>query len=760
MSDRLIDRGLKMENRKRKHRLFYQFLISHILIFAIPFTILSCVVYYNAVVSFKGEVESSNMFKLDQLKKTFDLMAKGLDKTASRISIDTDLTPFSVRNGSYNGVIAKDELATYKDSNVIAEEIALYFHGDDRLYTSVGMSSLETFFSSIYSVAASDADKLIMDLNNLREPELLRLSSVSNKQQNKILVYTVPIPRNSQSPYGTVVFFISESMFTEFATPILGDFIGGVYISDSKGDLFASKSKGIGLAEADIRQLISLYGDDGVYNALIDKEQYSMMRENSESTGWSYIVVMPTSQFIGRVLEMRTFILIVCTVVVMIGISIAFLLSRRQYRPIRGIADRIRSLHALRGNANESKHELDVLWSSVESTREMIEQLDYQRPIVREQFFFKLLKGMMKDVAEIETNVSRENLVWRGESFFVAVISIDSNEYIPMQSREELLRMLSVVPLSNAIGYGVEMTMEQAIVMLMNTDCEPSGMRQVQEAATSELSYLFEGCCGFKPMIGLGNAVSALIDVNRSFIEACAALETSAKSRSGSILFFNDISDWKERHDWYPVEEQIRLVQSMKQGNKEAANAALEAILLDLQEKDSSLFMFRCMSFDLVNTCLKAISEWKLTLLKGHVSLLTEFTSLEQLRQAMTGMIADICNQVESSKQNKNQELGERILRYIQDHFKEYDLNLERIADHFQMSLSYFSRFIREQTGFTFSEYVVDLRMEEVKRQLKQTGQPIKDIVAGVGYADVPNFIRKFKNAEGITPGQYRKLHS
>ncbi|WP_168122569.1 helix-turn-helix domain-containing protein [Paenibacillus sp. HB172176] len=749
-----------MENRKRKSHLFYQFLISHILIFAIPFTILSCVVYYNAVVSFKGEVESSNMFKLDQLKKTFDLMAKGLDKTASRISIDSDLTPFNVRNGSYNGVIAKDKLATYKDSNVIAEEIALYFHGDDRLYTSVGMSTLETFFSSIYPVAASDADSLMMDLDHLHSPELLRLPAPSNKQQANILVYAVPIPRNSQSPYGTVVFFLSESMLTEFADPILGDFIGGVYISDSKGDLFASKSTGIALAEADINHLLSRYDLDGVYNASIDKERYSMMRENSEATGWSYAVVMPTSQFIGRVLEMRTFILIVCAVVVTIGLSIAFLLSRRQYRPIRGVADRIRSLHALRDGANESKHELDVLWSSVESTREMIEQLDYQRPIVREQFFFKLLKGMMKDAGEIETNASREDLVWRGELFFVAVISIDSDEYIPTQNREGLLRTLSAVPLPDAVGYGVEMTMEQAIVMLVNTDCEPSGMRQIQETAASELSQLFEGCCGFKPMIGLGNAVSALTNVNRSFIEACAALETNVKSRSGSILFFNDISDLKERHDWYPAEEQIRLVQSMKQGNEEAANAALEAILLDLQGKDSSLFMFRCMSFDLVNTCLKAISELKLTLLKGHVSLLTEFTSLEQLRQAMTGMIADICKQVEASKQNKNHELGEQILRYVGDHFKEYDLNLERIADHFQMSLSYFSRFMKEQTGYTFSEYVADLRMEEVKRQLKQTGQPIKDIVAGVGYADVPNFIRKFKNAEGITPGQYRKLHS
>lgn len=69
-------------------RLFYQFLLSHVLIFAIPFIILTGVVYYNAVVRFKFEIEASNVYKLNQVKNTFDLLARGLDNTASRISID------------------------------------------------------------------------------------------------------------------------------------------------------------------------------------------------------------------------------------------------------------------------------------------------------------------------------------------------------------------------------------------------------------------------------------------------------------------------------------------------------------------------------------------------------------------------------------------------------------------------------------------------------------------------------------------------
>jgi AraC-like DNA-binding protein len=49
--------------------------------------------------------------------------------------------------------------------------------------------------------------------------------------------------------------------------------------------------------------------------------------------------------------------------------------------------------------------------------------------------------------------------------------------------------------------------------------------------------------------------------------------------------------------------------------------------------------------------------------------------------------------------------------------------------------------------------------MEDVKRQLRETDKPIKEIVVQVGYLDVANFTRKFKKIVGVTPGQYRNLN-
>ena len=90
---------------------------------------------------------------------------------------------------------------------------------------------------------------------------------------------------------------------------------------------------------------------------------------------------------LGRVLEMRTFVLLICGAVVAFGILIAVLLSTRQYRPIRNIADYVRTLQArTHGNDDRRHNELDLIRDSVQATRDLMKRIDEQRPIVREQF--------------------------------------------------------------------------------------------------------------------------------------------------------------------------------------------------------------------------------------------------------------------------------------------------------------------------------------------------------------------------------------
>lgn len=68
-----------------------------------------------------------------------------------------------------------------------------------------------------------------------------------------------------------------------------------------------------------------------------------------------------------------------------------------------------------------------------------------------------------------------------------------------------------------------------------------------------------------------------------------------------------------------------------------------------------------------------------------------------------------------------------------------------------------FKRRFTGATGYPPIAYVQRVRVEEAKRRLERTGEPVEAISYAVGYEDPASFRRLFKRIAGITPGAYRR---
>lgn len=68
-----------------------------------------------------------------------------------------------------------------------------------------------------------------------------------------------------------------------------------------------------------------------------------------------------------------------------------------------------------------------------------------------------------------------------------------------------------------------------------------------------------------------------------------------------------------------------------------------------------------------------------------------------------------------------------------------------------------FSRRFQAATGYAPQAYVQHLRIEQAKRRLERTSEPIEQVAWAVGYEDPSAFRRLFQRIAGITPGQYRR---
>ena len=78
-------------------------------------------------------------------------------------------------------------------------------------------------------------------------------------------------------------------------------------------------------------------------------------------------------------------------------------------------------------------------------------------------------------------------------------------------------------------------------------------------------------------------------------------------------------------------------------------------------------------------------------------------------------------------------------------------------ASEIGISENYLSRLVKKYTGRSVGAWIDIVRIQQAKRLLWETRQPIIDIAAAVGIEDQSYFSRLFKKETGLTPSGFRK---
>ena len=92
----------------------------------------------------------------------------------------------------------------------------------------------------------------------------------------------------------------------------------------------------------------------------------------------------------------------------------------------------------------------------------------------------------------------------------------------------------------------------------------------------------------------------------------------------------------------------------------------------------------------------------------------------------------------------------------------EYDqeLTLSGLAERLYLNPNYLSTLFKNETGTTFTQALLRIRMDKAKELLRTTKLKIYEIGSQVGYADSAHFSRVFKNQEAMSPYDYRDKYA
>ncbi|QGQ94461.1 helix-turn-helix domain-containing protein [Paenibacillus psychroresistens] len=112
-----------------------------------------------------------------------------------------------------------------------------------------------------------------------------------------------------------------------------------------------------------------------------------------------------------------------------------------------------------------------------------------------------------------------------------------------------------------------------------------------------------------------------------------------------------------------------------------------------------------------------------------------------------------------SVKENRSGLLDTRIekaIHYLTEHLANKHV-LGQLALRVELSESRFSHLLKEQTGESFIELLVKLRLQRAVKLLQLTTRQIKEIAFEVGFESAYYFTRRFTRQFGISPREYRR---
>lgn len=269
--------------------------------------------------------------------------------------------------------------------------------------------------------------------------------------------------------------------------------------------------------------------------------------------------------------------------------------------------------------------------------------------------------------------------------------------------------------------------------------------------------------------------VIAVSDICKGMCEAAqcaeqceAALNYRFLSGPKAAIYYNDIAAYTQIvPPTYVDDERLdeQLILAIKKANKAEAQNALNLMADYLRQKggDSYLYMVMCVNrlFAHMERELADSNIAFSSVFKDPLAELKEITTQRNLDGAMNKLneiVVEMCEFFYKRVKKYSKPIAAAVT-YIKDHFNQSDLSIEEVAAAVYLSTAHFSTIFKNEIGITFTDYLINIRMDYAKRLLMQTDQKIYEISIASGYDSAAYFSSAFKKYTGVSPSEFKTSH-
>lgn len=739
----------------KKHRTFFKFLISYLLILIVPIIVFNGIYSNFLVKTLKNEVTKNNVSALVMSKSLMDKEIQQVHGISYKI-LYMNKNIFNYYNQQKNRVSDKEisnELKYSIISNLAIEEIALYTKGNPTVYTSSGNYSVDSFFNYIYPFENYTSQDFIKDTNTINKIHIIPELSIGSSQKYIAAIY--PAPTFTQKPDTFLIYFIKENYlmdYMDFSSNINNNYSFIVDL-DSK-NIISSLDPYAGFDGAQLTGQILSVKNEGFKNIAINGSDYYIFVADSNILPWRYASLIPAQNVLDKINSSAKLIYIGLIFAVLLGSICIFYFMTINYIPIKQMSNNIEKVFQM--GTSPKLNEMEIVKQGIKYLSEenisLSNKFKANIPKVRDSLLMSVLKGQIETLQEFNECGRDIGLSFDYSNFQVVIIMSDSSEL----TRQDIYECIDDNNDNKMTFYCVDrIEKNQFIVIVNSNECDNDRIIELLESVMEDVKVRKDCIL----TIGIGNIYTNINRITMSYIEASNALKHKFVKGYGQIIDISELTNNSDIIKYYPKKELELLKECIKLKNFDGLNSCVDDIVVKIVNSKMPIFMAQGICIDIINMIMQMDQLMLTNSFYPDLFFIESADSVDKLLNLVKGICSNINNAKEDKSLKEVVTIGE-ISNYINNNFSKCDFSIQEVSDYFDMKLSYMSQFYKSQTNQTMMDYVTMLRVEKAKKLLTTTPMSLSYIAEEVGYYNVSSFIRRFKQVTGLPPGEFRKgLH-